>query len=217
MEEQDLATSSSDESYKALRNEILAGALKPGDALKERELCARLGNSRTPIREALRRLVADGLAELRPRRSIVVSSYSDEELGEIFELGSLLETHVAGLAAQKADREDVAALEDILGDMEQVLATEDKALAAEFARLDQAFHDRIASAARNRRIASILRQTVSLRLLANLMARYRKSDFKASVAQHREIVAQIARGDAEAARAAMQGHVSAKKPSTIGD
>ena len=93
---------SSDQAYVSLRERILEGRLKPGTALKERDLCEELNVSRTPIREALRRLSADGLAEVRPRRSIVVSSFGADELTEIFELGIVLESFVAALAATKA-------------------------------------------------------------------------------------------------------------------
>jgi DNA-binding FadR family transcriptional regulator len=81
---------SSDHAYLTLRERILQGEIPPGAVLKERDLCEQLNISRTPIREALRRLCADGLAEARPRRSIIVSAFDDQEMAEIFELGSSL-------------------------------------------------------------------------------------------------------------------------------
>ena len=203
--------SSSDFGYIELRRKILEGELKPGEPLKERDLCEELGVSRTPIREALRRLVADGLAEMRPRRSIIVSEYSDLELREIFELGSILETHVAGLAAEKAEPEDVAVLKEQLSVMEDMLQNPPEDIPVQYARLDQEFHHQIAATARNGRIDQMLRQTVSLRLLANLMTDYEPANFENSVAHHRQIVQAIESGDAEAARKAMDEHVSASR------
>ncbi|MFN2098466.1 GntR family transcriptional regulator [Altererythrobacter sp. MF3-039] len=198
---------SSDHSYNEIRRQILEGELKPGAPLKERDLCAQMGISRTPIREALRRLVADGLAEMQPRRSIVVSSYSAKELAEIFELGSILETHVAGLAAEKATPEDVENLRLMLQEMQELLDNEPSDVAAAYARFDQQFHDGIAKAARNDRIAQMLRQTVSLRWLASLMRRYSKDDFQRSLSHHKQIVDAIAARDPSGAREEMATHV----------
>ena len=201
---------SSDHGYQELRRAILAGELKPGDPLKERDLCAQFGISRTPIREALRKLVADGLAENRPRRSIVVSSFDETELAEIFELGSLLESHVAGLAAEKANAEDLADLDRLIGEMEALLEGGEEdgaALTASYASLDQAFHARIAEAARNSRIAAMLQQTVSMRLLSNVMTQYALEDFRRSLSCHHEIIEAIRKGDPDLAREAMRRHV----------
>lgn len=208
--------SSSDHTYSELRRQILEGELEPGAPLKERDLVARMGVSRTPVREALRRLVADGLAEMQPRRSIVVSTYSETELAEIFELGSILETHVAGLAAEKATASDKASLSRILDRMETLLANRTDDLATDYARLDQQFHDAIATAARNRRIALMLRQTVSLRWLASLMQQYSDENFERSISNHRQILAAIEAGDPDAARAAMAAHVGAGQQAGIG-
>ena len=197
----------SEEAYLQLRDRILDGTLKPGGPLIERDLCTLFNISRTPVREALRRLTADGLAEIRPRRSIIVSTFSEEELGEIFELGIVLESFVAGLAAQKASSADVGELEAILADMEALLRDGRDNGSFAYAKLDQAFHDRIAQAARNPRVAQILRQTVSLRLLANLMEQYIPLDFNASLVQHRMIVQAIAAGDMEWAQSAMGNHI----------
>lgn len=197
----------SEEAYLHLRDKILDGTLKPGSSLIERDLCSQLDISRTPVREALRRLTADGLAEMRPRRSIIVASFGEVELGEIFELGIVLESFVAGLAAQKASGSDVPELEAILAEMEALLQSEASNSAIAYAKLDQSFHDRIAETARNPRVAQILRQTVSLRLLANLMERYVPRDFNASLIQHRMIVQAIAAGDSDWAQTAMGNHI----------
>lgn len=198
---------SSDQAYLALRERILQGQLKPGTALKERDLCEELNVSRTPIREALRRLSADGLAEVRPGRSIIVTLFAAEELTEIFELGIVLESFVAGLAAAKATHQDIDRLEDIVSEMaslpEVIMARQNE----RYIKLDQAFHDMIAAIARNPRIAQILKQTMSFRVLANIFEKYEQSDFTTSIAQHRTIVSAIASGDSDWAQAAMGSHI----------
>ena len=198
---------SSDHAYATLRTRILAGDIPPGAVLKERDLCEELNISRTPVREALRRLSADGLAEVRPRRSIVVTSFPDNEIAEIFELGIVLESFVAGIAAEKATSADVARLRDLVDALENLLATEESPDTAEYIRLDQAFHEEIARIARNPRIAQILRQTISIPVLANVFERYDPADFAISIAQHGTILRAIESGDSDWAKSAMGTHI----------
>ena len=202
-----LGLSSSEQAYIALRDQILSGERKAGEPLKERDLCDELNVSRTPIREALRRLFADGLAEMRPRRSIIVSRFNEEELSEIFELGIVLESFVAGLAAKKASDADLNALRSLASEMEAVVAAGEAVAMDEYAKLDQAFHARIAQAARNPRITQILQQTVSLRLLMNVMNKYSHHDFEDSLSHHRMIISAIAARDSEWAENAMGSHI----------
>ena len=198
---------SSDQAYLALRERILEGRLKPGTALKERDLCEELKVSRTPIREALRRLSADGLAEVRPGRSIIVTLFEADELTEIFELGIVLESFVAGLAAVKAIPDDISRLEGIVGEMASLSEVSAMRQNVRYIKLDQAFHDMIAAIARNPRIAQILKQTMSFRVLANIFEKYEPSDFATSLAQHRTIVGAIASGDSDWAQSAMSSHI----------
>src|SRR5690625_6497196 len=90
----------SDRAYLTLREEIIEGALAPGSVLGEVEQSARLGLSRTPLREALGRLVADGLAEQSPRRGIVVTAVSLSAASDLFEVRSALELLAARRAAE---------------------------------------------------------------------------------------------------------------------
>ncbi|QGN55840.1 GntR family transcriptional regulator [Novosphingobium sp. Gsoil 351] len=197
----------SDQAYLALREQILEGRLKPGTALKERDLCDELSVSRTPIREALRRLSADGLAEVRPGRSIIVSSFDAGELTEIFELGIVLESFVARLAAEKATDADIGRLEAIVAEMASLVEAGGAQEEVAYVKLDQAFHDTIAAMARNPRIAQILKQTMSFRVLANIFGAYEPGDFATSLAQHRTIVGAIASRDADWAQSAMGSHI----------
>ncbi len=201
------AMNSSDQAYRVLRERILSGSIKPGEVLKERDLCEELNISRTPIREALRRLSADGLADVRPRRSIIVTSFDETELAEIFELGIVLESFVAALAAEKAKPDDLLKLSAIVDQMEAMLAQSPPDASEQYIKLDQAFHDAIAATARNPRIAQILRQTMSFRVLHNIFERYVPTDFATSLAQHKTIIGAIASGDPDWSRSAMTSHV----------
>ena len=102
----------SDRAYRALREEILDGELPSGSVLGEVELAARLGVSRTPVREALSRLMADGLVTGGSGRGLEVAEFSTEHIAELYELREALEEHAAKIAAQKRDPAVFAALKE---------------------------------------------------------------------------------------------------------
>lgn len=192
--------------YQQLRDRILKGELKPGTALKERDLCTDLNVSRTPIREALRRLSAEGLAQIRPRRSIVVASFDPSEVEEVFELGVMLESFIAGLAAEKATPADVEELTATVLEMEALLAYPTQ-LSEKYPLLDRHFHEQLANAARSPRISTVLQQTVNFRLLTNVFQSYAPVDIATSVAQHRNILRAIEAGNPDWAASAMRTHI----------
>lgn len=203
-----MEVNSSEIAYRKLRERILSGDLKAGVALKERDLCAELGISRTPVREALRRLSTDGLVDMAPRRSIRVSNVEMGELSEIYEVGRLLQSHAVGLAARKATQEDINRLEVLVEEMEAVTRNDKEDMSQAFSRLDHEFHSTISQIARNSRIANFINQTISLQLVANVMHTYAKEDFAKSNADHRKILAALKAGDEKAASAAMASHVA---------
>ena len=132
-------TAAVDKAYAALRQKIVSGELASGDRLKEREICTELDVSRTPVREALRQLQADGLVVIEPRRGGVVAGISHHEAEEIYGLGVLLESYGARLAATRAEAEDLAKLDKILLEMEEVLRDDTPARLLYVVREDDRF------------------------------------------------------------------------------
>lgn len=104
--------------YRSLHAAIINGVYKPGEMLRQEELAQNLGVSRAPIREALPKLVADGVVEQIPRRGYVVVSLNAEEIEEIFELRLLIEGHIVAIAAQQRKKQDILQAEKILAEME---------------------------------------------------------------------------------------------------
>ncbi|MET3304462.1 GntR family transcriptional regulator [Bradyrhizobium diazoefficiens] len=100
--------------YERLRIDILEGVLRPGQLLRQEELSKRFDVSRVPLREAMTRLVADGLIVLRPRRGYAVSSLRRSEILEIFELRAVVEEHAGMLAARARTRDDIQRVEQYL-------------------------------------------------------------------------------------------------------
>ncbi len=120
-------TRASERAVGAVRDLILRGDLPAGSRLGEVELAERRGVSRTPVREALTRLAAEGLVEIVPNRGARVSSWTVAELGGVFDLRSALEPRLTGLAVARADPADIradpadiAVLEDLAAAMVQV-------------------------------------------------------------------------------------------------
>lgn len=106
-----------DQVLERLRNAIIAGHFQPGDRLIERELCARMGVSRTSIREALRRLEAEHLIQVEPRRGPVVTRVTRKQVAEIYEVRALLEAALVRRFAEVASEADIAALRGIYEDL----------------------------------------------------------------------------------------------------
>ena len=105
-----------DSVYLKLRQEIVAAQLPPGYVLREAELAARFGVSKTPLREAFVRLEKDGFVQIAPYRSAVVAGYSRQDLREIYEVRELLEGHCAREASVHISAEDMAALTRVVQD-----------------------------------------------------------------------------------------------------
>ena len=110
-----------DHAYEVLREAILSGELGPGTVLRENEVAARVGVSRTPVREALRRLQLEGLAKKSVNGSLVVSEVTKTMLVEAFALRKLLEGYAAGEAAKVATDADIARMQAIIDEAQQAI------------------------------------------------------------------------------------------------
>ncbi len=140
-----------DQVYSRLRAAILSGDLAPGAAVIETEIAASLGASRTPVREALRRLETEGMLEPRGARGTVVRELKRDEVECIFEIREALETLAARRATRRATARDLSALTAIV---ERMLQHVDDA--GEMERLDTQFHDRILALADGHRLKRML-------------------------------------------------------------
>ncbi|WP_414472207.1 GntR family transcriptional regulator [Microvirga sp. M2] len=139
--------------FRSLCQALRAGIYRPGDRLREEEVAQRLKVSRTPVREALGRLMAKGLVEPAGGRGLIVRSLGAAEVLELYAMREILEGAAARLAAQHASQPEI----DALRDLEEAFEThfEDS---VEMARLNQVFHETIFRAARNRYLDSALQE-----------------------------------------------------------
>lgn len=202
--------------YLDIRAGILAGLHEPGSRLREAELARQIGVSRTPVREALRRLTADGLVEVSANRGAQVVAYSDDDLEEIFDLRALLESHAHALAAERIDDARIAHLSE-LADAMEVLGTSDDPDARErIAELNREFHGSIIAASGSPRLIGLLQQVIQVPLVHRTFHRYTSEALARSFQHHREIVAALAARDGAWAGAVMRSHVHAARVVLLG-
>lgn len=202
--------------YASIRDGILAGAHPQGARLLEEELAEAIGVSRTPVRDALRRLQADGLVELGTGRSAQVVSYSDEDLAEIFELRALLESHAHARAAAVIDAPTLAHLTDLAGEMERLAARPRGRWLELIAERNRDFHWAIIRAAGSPRLELLLQQVVHVPLVHRTFQRYTPEALQRSFAHHRELISALLAGDGDWAGAVMRSHVHAARAVLLG-
>ncbi len=198
--------------FNTLRKAILTGELKPGERLMEIHLANKLGVSRTPIREAIRKLELEGLVKIIPRSGAQVAQISEQDLKDVLEIRRSLDILCAGLASERITQEEKERLQRCCKNFEQMTQTGDQ---VGVASADVDFHDVISEAAKNKRLLQILNS------LADQMYRYRfeyiKDDlrYQQLVKEHYEICDAIIKGDAQAAGAAAKVHIDNQEESIL--
>ncbi|MFJ1747873.1 GntR family transcriptional regulator [Streptomyces sp. NPDC088116] len=191
-----------------LRQDIIAGLLRPGDRLVERELADRFGVSRVPVREAIRALVAEGFVLFETPRRTVVRRLTPADVNELFELREALEVYAAGLAAARADRDSLAELAELLDHAATATRTRD---AERITDINTRFHDRVLAMAGNSLLISVMEPVEGrLRWLNR-----RNEQWPRLLDEHRALYEAIASGDAERARASALAHVRANHRATF--
>ncbi|GAB3596099.1 GntR family transcriptional regulator [Microbacterium tumbae] len=198
-----VAPRASDRAYAILLEEIQGGVLAPGTVLAEVEQAARLGVSRTPLREALQLLAADGLVVQQSPRVTVVSDVDADDIRALFEIRRALEESAARLAAGRGDTALFAALAAEFAEVDLSVRGGRDAYDALIARFDRAIDDAVA----NDYIASALRTVRTHLVRVRRMARDRPERLAASVAEHRLIAEALAEGDGDLAAHATHVHL----------
>lgn len=190
--------------FNTLREAILRGDLEPGERLMEIALANRLGVSRTPIREAIRKLELEGLVVMIPRRGAQVASITKKDLQDVLEVRSSLEVLATELACERITPEQLDSLKSALSRFESVLGNSDVSV---IARADVDFHDVIFESTNNARLVQILNN------LREQMYRYRLEylkDFSSHgqlLEEHKRLVEAIAAHDRQKAVEIIKAHI----------
>ncbi|MBT3360188.1 MAG: GntR family transcriptional regulator [Rhodospirillales bacterium] len=187
-----------------LRDMIVEGELSPGQRIAEGKLCEEFGISRTPMREALKVLVSEGLVELRPNRGSRVAKITVEEIGELFEVVSGIERMAGELAAKRMSGKDLERLRALNERMEQYFKNGQR---HEYFKLNQQVHNMIVQLAGN----SVLSATHATLMVKARRARYfaimSEDRWEESMREHGQILDAFAARDAESAGKLILKHV----------
>ena len=187
-----------------LRQRIFAHELTPGDWIDEQKLAEQYGISRTPLREALKVLAAEGLVDLKPRRGCYVTEISRQDIDDIFPLMAMLEGRCAFIAVQLAKPADIRDLKAIHEKLE--LAAKESRIDA-FFEANQEFHRRIQELTNNRWLLSVIQDLRKVLKLSRLHSLSLEGRLQQSLEEHRVIMAAFEAGDAEQAEKSMHDHL----------
>lgn len=196
--------------FKTLRQGILTGELKPGERLMEIHLANRLGVSRTPIREAIRKLELEGLVTMVPRRGAEVAQISEKNLKDVLEVRRALDVLAVELACDRITKEELEKLKEAKEEFVRLTQTKDTSL---ISKSDEAFHDIITRSTRNDRLIQLVSN------LSEQMYRYRFEYIKDSnyhsrlIKEHEDIFRAIFEHDKEAAAKAATLHIDNQEKS----
>jgi len=184
-----------------LRQRIFRRELEPGSWIDELKIADEFGISRTPLREALKVLAAEGLVTMKVRRGAYVTEVSEQDLRDVYHLLSLLESDAAGVVAERATPEQVRELQDLHSELKAATADRDR-----FFAINERFHMRLLELADNRwrnQMVADLRKVMKLNRHNSLLKRGRIED---SLSEHAAILRAITAGNAAAAVQATQDH-----------
>ena len=190
--------------FKTLRQAILKGELEPGERLMEIQLAERLGVSRTPIREAIRKLALEGLVLMIPRRGAEVAKISEKNLRDVLEVRRSLEELAIDLACQRIQEEELETLREAQKEFAAAVAAGD---AMEIAQTDEKFHEIIYSGTGNQKLMQILSN------LREQMYRYRLEYIKDAnkrqilLVEHEQILKALSLRHVQEARLAVREHI----------
>ncbi len=184
-----------------LRQRIFSRELEPGSWIDELKLAEEYGISRTPLREALKVLAAEGLVTMKVRRGAYVTEVSEKDLADVYHLLALLESDAAGVVAERATESEQAELRALHAELEAAQSQRDR-----FFAINERFHMRLLELANNRwreQMVADLRKVMKLNRHNSLLKTGRIDE---SLAEHRAVMAALLARDATLTRQRMQEH-----------
>lgn len=208
--------SAADQAYSYVRERVIAGDFAAGTRLTEWQIADALGTSRTPVREAMRRLVGDGFLRFQRNYGTFVGTYTAQEIGELFDVRALLESEVAAAAARGISAVQLERLTILQAQIEERGADLGRNNLARIATLNRDFHLVIAQASGSPRMVNMLTNAIEAPVVQQTFGRYSEGQLQRSFHHHRELIDAFRARDSSWARNAMSCHVRAARFAMLG-
>lgn len=201
--------------YGAIKEQIIEGRYPPGSRITEQQVAAEFSTSRTPVREAMRLLVADGFVLFKPNSGTVVREWSSEQMRQVFDARVLIESEIAAAAAQHITTEQVAELERLQDDIEASATALRGGDTTRIGKLNREFHRVLAQASHNERLVAMLASAMEMPIVQQTFRRYSRQQLQRSFGHHRELIDALRMHDAAWARSVMSCHINSAKYSML--
>lgn len=193
--------------YNMIRERILSGEFPPGVKLKEEEISAYCGVSRTPIRDAYRRLAAEYFVRIVPNHGAYVSEWSAKDVVEVFTLRAMLESYAAKRAAENMSNDVLEQLEACCRDIDALVAKDKTINADAFLAANHTFHRLVRETADSERLMLMLEGLIEPRVVIGTAAAYEVKDIERSNEHHWELISAFRSKDGDWAQSVMNSHV----------
>lgn len=202
--------------YGAIKEQIIDGRYAPGARITEQAIAAEFSTSRTPVREAMRQLVADGFARFKPNSGTVVREWTPEQMAQVFELRVFIESEIAGHAATRVTAQELAELARLQDEIEARGPDIGAENTARIGRLNREFHRILAEASRNERLVAMLASAIEVPIVQQTFRRYTTRQLARSFGHHRELIDALAAHDSAWAKSVMSSHIHSAKQTLLG-
>jgi DNA-binding GntR family transcriptional regulator len=198
-----------DRAYAMVREGIVRGTYAAAVRITEQEIADALSVSRTPVREALRRLQAEGFLTVLPNVGAVVTPWTDMDTRNVFELRALLEPYGAARACEQITPEGIATLRRLAEEQYHESSTRAEGHIERIGKLNSAFHRALQDFSGNARLVTLLPALLEAPMMLKTFAKYQPQHLLRSASHHLEIVSAMESRDAEWAASVMRSHILA--------
>jgi len=203
-----------DKAYSVLRERIVRGIYPPAVRITEKEIAESTGVSRTPVREALCRLQAEGFVKVIANQGALVTDWSPHDTDDVFELRALLEPYGAARAAKRITDEGVAELRALATAQYRESERREPGFIERIGELNSHFHRKLQAFSGNTRLTTLLPVLIEAPLVLRTFTNYEPADLLRSAAHHLEIISALEARDPEWAAAVMRSHILAAQNSS---
>lgn len=209
MDSQQTKLPAAEHAYRSIRASIISGELVEGERLIEERLSENLGLSRTPVREAIRRLTLEGFVERHGGYNTRVASFPADEMEQTFHIRQMLESYAAERAARLANDEEIAAIRALSDQISRHTPPRTSEDYKKISEANEAFHRKIVEVAKSPRLSAMMAMAFDVGMVVRTYRRYSEDELIRSANHHREITEAIAAHAPEWAGSAMRTHIRA--------